>query len=94
GTVSADPAGIRLLLGSDAEGWRRGPLRAVRSWAGPWPVDQHWWEPTRHRRLARFQMLVADHDGEGGEGDEADEEERAHLVVAEHQRWFLLATYD
>jgi hypothetical protein len=20
--------------------------------------------------------------------------ERAHLVIAEHQRWFLLATYD
>ncbi len=84
GTVSADPAGIRLLLGSEAEGWRRGPMREVRSWAGPWPVDQQWWEPERHRRLARFQMLVA---------DEANGE-RAHLVVAEHQRWFLLATYD
>ena len=84
GTVSADPAGIRLLLGSEAEGWRRGPMREVRSWAGPWPVDQQWWEPERHRRLARFQMLVAD-EAIG---------ERAHLVVAEHQRWFLLATYD
>ncbi len=84
GTVSADPAGIRLLLGSEAEGWRRGPMRAVRSWAGPWPVDQHWWEPDRHRRLARFQMLVED-EAVG---------ERAHLVIAEHQRWFLLATYD
>ena len=84
GTVTADPAGIRLLLGSEAEGWRRGPMRAVRSWAGPWPVDQHWWEPDRHRRLARFQMLV----------DDEKVGERAHLVIAEHQRWFLLATYD
>jgi len=84
GTVSADPVGIRLLLGSEAEGWRRGPIRTVRSWAGPWPVDQHWWEPDRHRRLARFQMLV----------DDETVGERAHLVIAEHQRWFLLATYD
>ena len=84
GTVTADPAGIRLLLGSEAEGWRRGPMRAVRSWAGPWPVDQHWWEPDRHRRLARFQILV----------DDEKVGERAHLVIAEHQRWFLLATYD
>ena len=84
GTVSADPAGIRLLLGSEAEGWRRGPMQTVRSWAGPWPVDQHWWEPDRHRRLARFQMLV----------DDETVGERAHLVIAEHQRWFLLATYN
>ena len=84
GTVSADPAGIRLLLGSEAERWRRGPMQTVRSWAGPWPVDQHWWEPDRHRRLARFQMLV----------DDETVGERAHLVIAEHQRWFLLATYN
>lgn len=84
GVVSADPAGVRLLLGSEAEGWRRGPMRTVRSWAGPWPVDQHWWEPDRHRRLARFQLLVEDDDVG----------ERAHLLIAEHQRWFLLATYD
>jgi protein ImuB len=84
GMVSAPPAGVRLLLGSESDGWRRGPIREVRSWAGPWPVDQHWWEPSRHRRLARFQMLV----------DDERVGEQAHLVVAEHQRWFLLATYD
>jgi protein ImuB len=83
GMVSATPAAIRLLLGSEAEGWRRGKLRTVRSWAGPWPVDQQWWEPEKHRRLARFQMIVDD-DTVG---------EHAHLVIAEHQKWFLLATY-
>jgi protein ImuB len=83
GMVSATPAAIRLLLGSEAEGWRRGKLRTVRSWAGPWPVDQQWWEPEKHRRLARFQMVVDD-DTVG---------EHAHLVIAEHQKWFLLATY-
>ncbi len=83
GMVSEPPTEIRLLLGSEADGWRKGKLRRVRSWAGPWPVDQQWWEPGQHRRLARFQMVVDD-DAAG---------EQAHLVIAEHQRWFLLATY-
>jgi protein ImuB len=83
GMVSAPPAEIRLLLGSEADGWRKGKLRRVRSWAGPWPVDQQWWEPEQHRRLARFQIVVDD-DATG---------QQAHLVIAEHQKWFLLATY-
>ena len=74
--MSADPAVVWWPDGTSQT--------AVTGWAGPWPVDQHWWEPSRHRRLARFQMLVDD--------DEVGE--RAHLVIAEHQRWFLLATYD
>lgn len=83
GMVSAPPAEIRLLLGSEADGWRKDTLRRIRSWAGPWPVDQQWWEPEQHRRLARFQMVVDD-DAAG---------QQAHLVIAEHQQWFLLATY-
>lgn len=83
GMVSATPTEIRFLLGSEADGWRKGTPRRVRSWAGPWPVDQQWWEPDQHRRLARFQVVVDD-DGAG---------QQAHLVIAEHQKWFLLATY-
>lgn len=83
GVVSASPARIRLLLGNEADGWRKGKLRPVRSWAGPWPVDQQWWEPDQHRRLARFQMVV----------DDESAGQQAHLVVAEHRKWFLLATY-
>ncbi len=84
GAVSAPPAEIRLLLGSEADGWRKGSPRRVRSWAGPWPVDQQWWEPGQHRRLARFQVVVDDDEGAG---------HQAHLVVAERQQWFLLASY-
>ena len=88
GDVSAPPAAVRLVRGSEAAGWRRGPLRAVRAWAGPWPVDQRWWEPERHRRLARLQVVVdAADDGDGGAGEEA------LLVVIEHQRWHLAAVY-
>ena len=87
GVVSAAPVTIRSLIGSEAEGWRRGPDRPVRAWAGPWPVDQRWWEPDRHRRLARFQVLI-----DGADGDAPDEQ--ALLVVAERRRWWLAAQYD
>jgi protein ImuB len=83
GVVSAPPASIGFLLGDDRAGWRRSELRTVRSWAGPWPVDQQWWEPGAHRRLARFQVVV----------DDEAMGEQAHLIVAEHRRWFLMATY-
>jgi len=82
GEVSAAPAVLHLLLESDtdAAAVRRGRARAVIGWAGPWPVDQQWWEPDRQRRLARFQVVTEDHDG--------------LLVAAEHRRWWLLARYD
>lgn len=51
----------------------------VVDWAGPWPVDQHWWEPARHRRLARLQLVT-----EGGD---------AWLVAAERGRWWWIASY-
>ena len=80
GMVSARPAMLRLLTGDDASGWRRGRPRPIVAWAGPWPVEERWWEPERHRRLARFQVVTDDHDG--------------YLVVAEHQRWWISARYD
>ena len=70
GEASAPPA--RVVL----EG---GPVEVV-AWAGPWPVDERWWDPTRHRRRARFQVLLADGT--------------AHLMVVEAGRWWLEATYD
>ncbi len=80
GAVSAAPVSLRLLTGDDATGWRRGRLRPIIAWAGPWPVEERWWEPDRHRRLARFQMLTDDREG--------------LLVVLERQRWWISARYD
>lgn len=56
-----------------------GRRRNVTAWAGPWPIEQHWWEPHRSRRVARFQIVT--------------EDGVAHLLGVEHQRWMLLATY-
>jgi protein ImuB len=53
---------------------------AVAAWAGPWPVEERWWDPSRRRRRARFQLV-----DDGG---------CALLVSVEAGRWWLEATYD
>jgi protein ImuB len=50
------------------------------AWAGPWPVDERWWDPVAHRRRARFQML--------------DETGVARLAVVEAGQWWVEADYD
>lgn len=85
GVVSAPPATFRLLAGDESSGWRPGRSRDIAAWAGPWPVDERWWEPDGHRRLARFQVVTDDDDGGG---------QRGYLVVAEHRRWWVAALYD
>jgi protein ImuB len=54
--------------------------RDVVAWAGPWPVDEKWWDESAHRRRARFQVALADGT--------------AHLLSLEEGRWQLEATYD
>ncbi len=56
------------------------PAQAVAGWAGPWPVDERWWDTVNHRRRARFQVLT--------------EEGLALLLVVEEGQWWLEAAYD
>lgn len=70
GEVSASPA----VLAIDGA-----PALAVAAWAGPWPVEERWWDAGGRRR-ARFQMQVVTG--------------AAHLVVREGARWWVVATYD
>ena len=72
GHISAPPA--RVSFGS-------GEPHAVRAWAGPWCVDERWWDALGHRRRARLQVVL-DADG------------TAHLLTLEDGRWWLEATYD
>ncbi|MDE0801858.1 MAG: DNA polymerase Y family protein [Acidimicrobiales bacterium] len=57
-----------------------GRSHRIDSWAGPWPVDERWWDPERHSRRARFQVVTDDGT--------------ARLVVLERGRWSVAATYD
>ena len=52
----------------------------VVAWAGPWPVDERWWDPDAHRRRARFQIV----------GDDGV----ARLVALEGGRWWVTALWD
>jgi protein ImuB len=58
---------------------------AVTSWAGPWPVDERWWDPAESTRVARLQLV--------------DVRGRAYLVAGEMHRadpprWSLEGVYD
>lgn len=74
GAVSADPCRFRPDLSGAGEGWL-----AVTAWAGPWPVDEAWWEPGA-RKVARFQLVSADG--------------RAWLASCDGDRWVTEAVYD
>jgi protein ImuB len=75
-TVLAAPEPVRVLgaTGHLVEISERGALSeecrllerdasdksVIAGWAGPWPVDERWWDPTAASRCARFQVACAD----------------------------------
>lgn len=71
GSISAAPIRVRGEVSGRVTGW-----------AGPWPVEERWWD-TRSRRAARFQLTVRDAGGH----------ERAHLAEVRDTRWWLVAEY-
>jgi protein ImuB len=74
GMFSADPA---RLTGAGVIG-REDRLRW---WAGPWPVDERWWDPDlRKGRTARAQVLL--------------EGEHALLLCYRQRRWYLEGRYE
>jgi len=70
GELSAVPDEVRFESGSS---------RRIVGWAGPWPTDEQWWEPQRHRRRARLQVVLDDNS--------------AHILVMENGQWSIEATY-
>ena len=71
GLCTGAPARLTIAGGSTED---------VVSWAGPWLVDERWWDPPAHRRRARFQLVTASG--------------AAHLAGVEGGRWWIEATYD
>jgi protein ImuB len=77
GLFSADPA--RLTS--------RGRDERLRWWAGPWPVDERWWDPDVGKgRTARVQVLLA--------GKGAADPGTALLLCYRQRRWYLEGIYD
>ena len=56
-----------------------GPAARVVGWAGPWPVEERWWDPRSARRIARVQMIT---------------ESGALLLLVENGQWWVEARYD
>jgi len=52
GVVSAPPARLRMPH------LRAAGEQPIVAWAGPWPIDERWWDHRRARRIARFQVLT------------------------------------
>jgi protein ImuB len=70
-----------LLSGGPAEFSLDGARwQAVTAWAGPWILDERWWDHPARRRRARFQIALPDGT--------------AHLLLREGGRWWTAATYD
>ncbi|WP_370065432.1 DNA polymerase Y family protein [Mycobacterium sp. MAA66] len=77
GMFSADP--VRL----NGSGYRG----TLSWWAGPWSVDERWWDPGRAKgRTARVQVLL--------EADGADRVGRALLLCYRQRRWYLEGVYE
>jgi protein ImuB len=87
GTVTCEPTRFAVPAsgGGGSVDWQ-----PVEAWAGPWPVDEQWWEapsvveevaqqPPRNL-VARFQVVGADG--------------RAWLMRCEGTRWVTEAAYD
>jgi len=83
GLFSADPS----RLAAPGRGGR------LSWWAGPWPVDERWWDPgpgtfparggAEAGRTARAQVLV---DGDAGE--------QALLLCYRQRRWYVEGVYE
>jgi protein ImuB len=89
GLFSADPV---HLIGDGRSGRLSGRLTW---WAGPWPVDERWWDPGgssrgsgKSGRTARVQVLLEE---SGGAGEVAD---RAMLLCYRQRQWYLEGVYE
>jgi protein ImuB len=93
GLFSAAPARLAGSTPSDRSG-------ELSWWAGPWPVDERWWDPAvpeggseatrgaglvKYGRTARAQVLLDGDDRTGG---------RALLLCYRQRRWYLEGVYE
>ena len=69
--LDAPPATVRLPGESPSP---------ITGWAGPWPLEERWWDVQSARRQARLQLIT--------------ESGRALLVTLESSTWWLESSWD
>ena len=57
---AASPAGALATGDAGPAAVGGGRWVDVVAWAGPWPVEERWWDPAADRRRARLQVVDAD----------------------------------
>jgi protein ImuB len=77
-TVAVDGRGLLGSLPTRAR-IRGRAWSAITAWAGPWLVDERWWDPAAHRRLVRLQATT---------------DQGAYLLRLTGGRWWVEAIYD
>jgi protein ImuB len=78
-SVAVDGRGLLGSLPSRARVQGRA-WSAITAWAGPWLVDERWWDPAAHRRLVRLQATT--------------DQGTAYLLRLAGGRWWVEAIYD
>ncbi len=77
GLLQAPPARFsmaRSIMGS------MGQSQTIATWAGPWAVEERWWDAAVARRRARLQVVTTDG--------------HAYVLALEGGDWWVEATYD
>lgn len=72
GALSAEPIRVQFQPGQSA--------KAITAWAGPWPVQERWWDADAARNCVRCQLV-----------DDAGD---AWLLIGDDQGWRVEAGYD
>jgi protein ImuB len=78
-SVAVDGRGLLGSLPSRVRVHGR-PWSAITAWAGPWLVDERWWDPAAHRRLVRLQATT--------------DQGTAYLLRLAGGHWWVEAIYD
>jgi protein ImuB len=79
GALNAPPAVLATPHGATSGRAASAP-QTITAWAGPWVVEERWWDADRARRVARLQVVT--------------QEGSALLLALESGRWWIEAVYD
>ena len=81
GALSAPP--MRLSVEGN-------PWTDVIAWAGPWPLEERWWDTARRRRRARLQLVTADGQARLATLERGTVAGRSHLRLSSDRRCRLV----
>ena len=61
-----------------------GARQEILTWAGPWPIEERWWDPERASRIVQMQIVIT----------ERMNLEQPVLLRLQHGTWLIVASYE